>query len=61
MRAWHPFSWHRAIEYHLCHGNDDLANCEMSDDFDRRQLRFPESRYFEDLALGERFHIPAAP
>src|SRR5438132_5847356 len=29
-----------------------------SDDFDRRQHRFPESRYFADLAVGERFYIP---
>jgi len=27
--------------------------------FDRRQHRFPESRYFEDLTLGERFYIPS--
>jgi acyl dehydratase len=27
--------------------------------FDRRSHRFPESRFFEDLALGERFHIPS--
>ena len=31
----------------------------MSEDFDRRQHRFPESRYFEDLAVGERFYIPS--
>jgi acyl dehydratase len=31
----------------------------MSEDFDRRQHRFPESRYFEDLRLGERFYIPS--
>ena len=31
----------------------------MSDDFDRRRHRFPESRYFEDLAVGEQFHIPS--
>jgi len=30
-----------------------------SDDFDRRQHRFPESRFFEDLAVGERFNIPS--
>ncbi len=30
----------------------------MTEDFDRRQHRFPESRYFEDLAVGERFYIP---
>ena len=27
--------------------------------FDRRQHRFPESRYFEDLTVGERFYIPS--
>src|SRR5947208_644564 len=27
--------------------------------FDRRQHRFPESRFFEDLAVGERFYIPS--
>jgi len=26
---------------------------------DKRQHRFPESRYFEDLAVGERFYIPS--
>src|ERR1700719_2108620 len=31
----------------------------MSEDFDRRTHRFPESRYFEDLALGEEFYIPS--
>jgi len=31
----------------------------MSDDFDHRQHRYPESRYFEDLAIGERFYIPS--
>ena len=31
----------------------------MSDDFDRQRHRFPESRYFEDLAVGERFYIPS--
>ena len=31
----------------------------MTEDFDRRLHRFPESRYFEDLAVGERFHIPS--
>lgn len=31
----------------------------MTEGFDRRQHRFAESRYFEDLALGERFHIPS--
>lgn len=27
--------------------------------FDRSQHRFPESRYFEDLQVGERFYIPS--
>src|SRR5438045_4656770 len=27
--------------------------------FDRRQHRFPESRFFEDLAVGERFYLPS--
>ena len=31
----------------------------MTDAFDRREHRFPESRYFEDLAVGERFYIPS--
>jgi acyl dehydratase len=31
----------------------------MSDDFDHRQHRYPESRYFEDLVIGERFYIPS--
>ena len=31
----------------------------MTDSFDRRNHRFPESRYFEDLAVGERFYIPS--
>src|ERR1044071_7346974 len=31
----------------------------MTEAFDRRQHRFPESRYFEDLAIGERFYIPS--
>ena len=31
----------------------------MSKAFDPRQHRFPESRWFEDLAVGERFHIPS--
>ena len=30
----------------------------MTEDFNRRNHRFPESRFFEDLALGERFYIP---
>jgi acyl dehydratase len=31
----------------------------MTENFDRRQHRFPESRYFEDLVVGERFYIPS--
>jgi len=31
----------------------------MTEGFDRRTHRFPESRYFEDLAVGERFYIPS--
>src|SRR5262245_30209296 len=31
----------------------------MSENFDRRRHRFPESRYFEDLKVGERFYIPS--
>lgn len=31
----------------------------MSDGFDRRQHRFPESRYFDELRIGERFYIPS--
>jgi acyl dehydratase len=31
----------------------------MTDSFDRRTHRFPESRYFEDLAIGEGFYIPS--
>src|SRR5436190_6214092 len=30
-----------------------------SEGFDRRRHRFPESRFFEDLAVGERFYIPS--
>src|SRR5438128_12287842 len=30
-----------------------------SGDFDHRRHRFPESRFFEDLAVGERFYIPS--
>jgi hypothetical protein len=33
----------------------------MTESFDRRQHRFPESRYFEDLKVGERFYIPSRP
>ena len=31
----------------------------MTETFDKRHHRFPESRYFEDLAVGERFYIPS--
>ena len=31
----------------------------MSDGFDRRQHRFPDSRYFEELKVGEVFYIPS--
>jgi acyl dehydratase len=31
----------------------------ISNDFDRRQHRFPESRFFEDLAVGEHFYVPS--
>ena len=31
----------------------------MTESFDRRQHSFGESRYFEDLTLGERFYIPS--
>jgi acyl dehydratase len=31
----------------------------MTDGFDRRRHRFAESRYFEDLTVGERFYIPS--
>jgi acyl dehydratase len=31
----------------------------MTESFDRRQHRVAESRYFEDLAVGERFYIPS--
>ena len=31
----------------------------MNDGFDHREHHFPESRYFEDLAVGERFYIPS--
>ena len=31
----------------------------MIDQFDHREHRFPESRYFEDLSVGERFYIPS--
>ncbi len=37
----------------------DSERLTMSDTFDRRRHRFPESRYFEDLAVGERFYIPS--
>jgi len=31
----------------------------MTSDFDPAQHRFAESRYFDDLRLGERFYIPS--
>ena len=31
----------------------------MSDAFDRRRHRFPQSRFFEDLTVGEQFYIPS--
>jgi acyl dehydratase len=31
----------------------------MTEPFDRRRHRFAESRYFEDLRVGERFYIPS--
>ena len=31
----------------------------MTESFDPRQHRPPQSRYFEDLAIGERFYIPS--
>jgi acyl dehydratase len=31
----------------------------MTETFDRRQHRFPESRYIDDLLIGERFYIPS--
>ena len=31
----------------------------MTESFDKRRHRFPESRYFEDLVVGERFYIPS--
>jgi acyl dehydratase len=31
----------------------------VSDAFEHQQHRFPESRYFEDLVVGERFYIPS--
>jgi len=31
----------------------------MSDGFDRRLHRFPDSRYFEELTVGEVFYIPS--
>src|SRR3979490_1923618 len=37
-------------------GSEHMAD---SGGFDRRQHRFPESRFFEDLAVGERFYIPS--
>ena len=38
----------------------DLAGARpMSEEFDPRSHRFPESRYFDDLTIGERFYIPS--
>ena len=31
----------------------------MTEDFDRRRHHFGKPRYFEDLAIGERFYIPS--
>jgi acyl dehydratase len=31
----------------------------MTEPCDRREHRFPECRYFEDLIIGERFYIPS--
>ena len=31
----------------------------MSDDFDRSNHRFPESKFFEDLRIGDSFYIPS--
>ena len=31
----------------------------MTERFDPRQHRFPERRYFDDFAVGERFYIPS--
>jgi acyl dehydratase len=31
----------------------------MTDGFDHRAHRFPESRYFDDLSVGESFYIPS--
>ena len=31
----------------------------MTDDFDRARHRFPESKFFEDLRLGDSFYIPS--
>ena len=31
----------------------------MSETFDRTRHRFPDSRYFEDLRVGESFYIPS--
>src|SRR5918912_2642067 len=38
-------------------GRDE--NMAESEGFDRRQHRFPESRFFEDLAVGEPFYTPS--
>ena len=31
----------------------------MTESFEPRQHHYPERRYFEDLAVGERFYIPS--
>ena len=31
----------------------------MSDEFDRTQHRFPDSKFFEDLQVGDGFYIPS--
>src|SRR5271156_1638199 len=31
----------------------------MTENYDPRRQRYPESRYFEDLRIGERFYIPS--
>ena len=31
----------------------------MTAEFDRNRHRFPESKFFEDLAVGDSFYIPS--
>jgi acyl dehydratase len=38
---------------------DESDGGSMSEGFDRRRHRFPGSRHFEDLAVGEHFYIPS--